>query len=391
MSLNRYLTRYKAVIFSVAVAVMFTLAGCGGKTKQEGATKSGAKGGGQTRVQPVEVAKIQRRDLVETLNLVGSLAANETAQIRAEIAGQIREVLFDEGQFVKQGQLLVRVDDAELRAQLAQSEAKRALASQNLKRIQSLVAQQLISEADADQARSDFDAATAEAEYLRVRVSKMEIKAPFDGIAGARTVSPGDYVTASVTATAITTIDDLSRLKIEFQVPERYSLRVKPGTKFRVRARTTEGEAQADGEVYFASAIIDRTTRSTQVKGYLDQIIEGLRPGMFVNIELELSTHKNVLVVPEGAILVTASTGPQIVVVRERGGEYFADFVPVEIGLRTRGLVEINIIKEGNNKAPVDESSRVVASGVGALILYQDGRLDPRPLRKEFTLGGDEL
>ncbi|MDR0902806.1 MAG: efflux RND transporter periplasmic adaptor subunit, partial [Opitutaceae bacterium] len=209
-------------------------------------------------------------------------------------------------------------------------------------------------------------------------------KAPFDGIAGARTVSPGDYVTATVTAAPITTIDDLSRLKIEFQVPERYSLRVKPGTKFHVRARTPDGEAAAHGEVYFASAIIDRATRSIQVKGYMDDAPAGFRPGMFANVELELSTRAGVLTVPEGSILVTSEGGSQIVVVRERDGDKLADFIPVDLGMRARGLVEITPRKPG-----VGEGMSVVASGVGALILYQDGKLNPRPLRKEFSIGGD--
>lgn len=377
----------KKILICLAGVSALMLAGCG-KGAPASPNKSSGKTSAASRVQPVEVVNIQRRDLVETLNLVGSLAPNETAQIRAEIAGQIREVLFDEGQQVKSGQILVRVDDAELRAQLAQAEAKLALASQNLKRTQSLTSQQFISEADADKTRSDFDAAAAEVELLRVRLAKMLIKAPFDGIAGARTVSPGDFVNVSMTATAITTIDDLSRLKIEFQVPERFVSRVKPGTRFKVRARTPSGEASTTGQVYFASAMIDRATRSTQVKGYLDDLPEGFSPGMFANVELELATHKDVLVVPEGAILVTSVGGTQIVVAREKDGAHFADFVAVDIGMRTRGLVEISPANNSKS-APIDENSLVVASGVGALILYQDGKVEPRPLRKEFALGGE--
>ncbi len=390
MTLHDHSVFTKRILPCLAAASALALAGCGASVETQPGKdgKKGGKGGAGGRVQPVEVVNIQRRDLIENLNLVGSLAPNETAQIRAEIAGQIREVLFEEGQQVKKGQLLVRVDDSELRAQLAQAEAKLALATQNLKRIQSLTSQQFISEAEADQTRSAYDAAVAEAEYLRVRVAKMEIKAPFDGVAGARTVSPGDFVNVSMTATAITTIDDLSRFKIEFQVPERFVSRVKPGTRFKVRARTPNGEVETSGEVYFASAIIDRATRSTQVKGYLNDVPEGFRPGMFANIELELSVHKNVLVVPEGSILVTAGGGTQIVAVRERGKEYYADFVGVDLGMRTRGLVEITPAAGAN--ASFDENTRVVASGVGALILYQDGKVEPRALRKEFAIGGGE-
>ncbi|MDR1010526.1 MAG: efflux RND transporter periplasmic adaptor subunit [Opitutaceae bacterium] len=415
MTLPDHFVLTKKTLLCLAAASALILAGCDAGAENK-AGKSGKKGGsggggGDTRPQPVEVVNIERRDLIETLNLVGSLAPNETAQIRAEIAGQVREVLFDEGQQVKQGQLLMRVDDSELRAQLAQADAKLALATQNLKRIQSLTSQQFISEAEADQTLSNYDAAVAEAEYLRVRLAKMEIKAPFDGIAGARTVSPGDYVTATVTATPITTIDDLSRLKIEFQVPERFVARVKPGTRFKVRARTPDGEAETTGEVYFASVIIDRATRSVQVKGYVDDAPAWFRPGMFANVELELATRAGVLTVPEGAILITTEGGAQIVIARERDGGYFADFMPIEMGMRERGLVEITPRKKiapttaatatddaataiaaapGAAAATLEAGLKVVASGVGALILYQDGKLEPRALRKEFALGGTE-
>ncbi|MDR2675515.1 MAG: efflux RND transporter periplasmic adaptor subunit [Opitutaceae bacterium] len=385
-----------ALAAGIGAFVLLASAGC---------EKKSAKGPGEApppgaRAQPVEVVAIEKRDLVETLQLVGSLAPNETAQIRAEIAGQVREVLFDEGQPVKKGQILLRIDDSELRAQLAQAEARFELATQNLRRTENLITQQFISQADADQTRSDYNAAKAELQLLRVRLDKMEIKAPFDGIAGARTVSPGDYVTATVTATPITTIDDLSRLKIEFQVPERYSLRVRHGTRFHVRARTPDGEDSAGGEVYFASVIIDRATRSVQVKGYVDNAPVWFRPGMFANVELELATHAGVLTVPEGAILITTEGGAQIVIARERDGGFFADFIPIEMGMRERGLVEISprkkITPAAAGAAPpapapaLEAGLQVVASGVGALILYQDGKLEPRPLRKEFALGGNE-
>lgn len=329
--------------------------------------------------QPVEVSAIARRDLVEALSLVGSLAPNETAQIRAEISGQVRSVQFNEGERVTKGQVLLRIDDAELRAQLAQAEAGYRLAELNLKRSEDLTQARSMSQAEADRVRSEYSSAEAELQLLRVRLAKMEIKAPFDGIAGARTVSPGDYVTA---ATAITTIDDLSRLKVDFQVPERFSERVKPGSAFTLLAQTPAGEVRTAGEVYFVSSVIDRATRSSQVKGYLATETPGLKPGMFANIEIVLQVRRGVFAVPEGAIL-TASTGSQLIVVREKDGEKVAAFVPVQLGLRERGLVEVTPV----NAADLTEGQTVVASGVGALVIYPGAKLEPRPLRAEFRIG----
>lgn len=348
------------------------LAGCGQKAASSAVPSTAA-------VQPVEVAGVVKRDLAETLSLVGSLAPNETAQIRAEISGQVRAVLFEEGQHVTKDQVLLRVDDAELRAQLAQAEARFRLAELNLKRSEDLTQARSMSQAEADRMRSDFASAEAELQLLRVRLAKTEIKAPFEGIVGARTISPGDYVTA---ATVITTLDDLSRLKIDFQVPERFADRVKPGSTFSVRTQTPTGEIRSPGSVYFTSSVIDRATRSSQVKGYVGGNVAGLKPGMFANIDLVLQVRAGVLTVPEGAILTTPA-GPQLVAVKDKDGGKVADFVKVKLGLRERGLVEVSAVAPG----VLAEQQPVVASGVGALILFPGARLEPRPLREEFRLG----
>lgn len=359
-----------------ALAVALFLSGCGEKPASTAATAGRAAG---AQKQPVEVVKISRRDLVESLSLVGSLAPNETAQIRAEISGQVRSVNFFEGEHVSGGHVLVRIADDELRAQLGQAEARYGLAELNLKRSEDLAQARSMSQAELDRVRSEHATVEAELRLLRVRLDKLEIKAPFDGIVGARTISPGDYITA---ATVITTLDDLSRLKIEFQVPERFVERVKPGSSFTMRAQTPRGEARAPGEVYFVSSIIDRSTRSSQVKGFLDAAVVGLKPGMFANIEIVLQVRRGALTVPEGSILATAR-GAQVIVVREQGADKVAHFVSVQLGLREKGLVEISPSKEGE----LEEGQEIVASGVGALILYPGAKLEPRPLRAEFRIG----
>jgi membrane fusion protein (multidrug efflux system) len=328
--------------------------------------------------QPVEVTEVVRRDLAESISLVGSLAPNETAQIRAEISGQVRSVQFNEGEHVAKGQILLKIDDSELRAQLSQAEARFNLTELSLKRSENLTEARSMSQAEADRSRSEYSSAEAELQLLRIRLAKMEIKAPFEGIVGARTISPGDYVTA---ATVITVLDDLSRLKIEFQVPERFASRIKPGSAFFVRAQTPTGETRTSGEVYFVSSVIDRTTRSTQVKGYMSGEATTLQPGMFANITIVLQVHTGVLTVPEGAILTTPA-GTQVIAVREKSGENVAEFVPVQLGLREKGLVEITPLKGG-----LAEKQKVVASGVGALVLYPGAKLEPRPLRAEFRVG----
>ena len=330
-------------------------------------------------VQPVEVVPVIRRDLTETLSLVGSVAPNESARMRAEVAGLVRAILFDEGQKVTKGQTLLTIDDTELVAQSTQAEEAFKLADINLQRSVTLLGAQNTTQAAHDRTISEFNTAKAQLTMLRNRLEKTQIKAPFDGLVGARTISPGDYVTNQ---TAITTIDDLSRLKLDFQVPERFLRRVKEGTTFLVRSRSMDSEKAVSGVVYFVSSVINPDTRSSEVKGYLTNPPTDLKPGMFANVELVLAVHKAVLTVPEGSIF-NSSKGPQIVVLRTgSGAEPTADFVPVVLGLRSKGFVEVEPVK----KDTALEKESVVASGVGALILFQGAKLAPRPLRKEFRV-----
>lgn len=353
-------------------------------TKSGGVSKTGGgpgpRGGAMTK-QPVEVTPLVRRDLEETLRVVGSLAANETATIRPEMSGLIREIHFQEGRRVKKGDLLVKLDDAELRAQLTQSEARFELAKLNLARAENLRATQSNTAADVDRARSEFTAAQADLDLLKVRLARTEIRAPFEGVAEARTLSPGDYVTNQ---SIITTINDLSRMKVEFQVPERYLSKVRRGTAFSVKSTTVETAAAIDGEVYFVNSVINRETRSSEVKGFLNSPPPVLKAGMFALIEIVLEVRKGALVAPEGAIMVD-QRGPQVVTVVEQKGEQIAAPMPVVLGLRSRGLVEVRPVK-----GQFADNQLIVAAGVGQLPLFPGARLEPRPLRAEFQLTESE-
>ena len=347
----------------------------GGKKGGEGGGRSGRGGRGSGQKQSVEVIAISRRDLSESLRVVGSLAANETATIRPEMNGLIRSIHFEEGRRVKKGDLLVTIDNSELQAQLAQSRSRHELAKLNLARAENLRQTQSNTAADVDRARSEFSAAEADIELLKVRLARTEVRAPFDGVVEARTLSPGDYIN---TQSVITTINDLSRLKVEFQVPERYIGKVRQGTQFTVKSTTADQEAGADGEVYFVNSVIDRNTRSSEVKGFLTKAPPTVKAGMFAVIEIVLDVRKGALTVPEGAVFVD-QRGPQLVTVVNEADGKVAAFVPVRLGLRTKGVVEVSAIK-----GELTEKQEVVAAGVGSLALFPGAKLDPRPLRAEF-------
>jgi membrane fusion protein (multidrug efflux system) len=350
------------------VALLLAGAGCAGKKAEAKRVAAAAS------VTPVEVMPIERRDVVESLSLVGSVAANESAQVRAEIAGIVREVALEEGKPVKKGQLLVKIEDAEIAAQAEEAESTYQLAILNLRRSESLAKTSSVTQADRDRSEAEARSARARLALQKSRLEKTEIRAPFDGLVGERTISPGDFVSNQ---SVIASVDDLSRLKIEFEVPERFVRKVRVGTRFAVR---TESGTEVPGEVYFVSSAISRETRSSLVKGYLTSPPSELKPGMFANVDLVLEVHKNVMVVPEGSILMTPS-GPQVVLVRDRGSDHLANIVRIQIGLRSKGMVELIPLGE-----KLRENEVVVASGVGAIQLFQDAKLDPRPLRKELRV-----
>jgi membrane fusion protein (multidrug efflux system) len=351
----------------------------GGAAGAAGGRGGGRGGRGGNTVQPVEVVKLTRADLIDSVTIVGSVAANESSTIRPEVGGTIREIYFNEGQAVRKGDVLLRLDDSELRAQYNQASAAFDLAKVNLSRTEMLAKTNTASPAELDKSQADFASAQANLEVLRVRLARTEVRAPFDGVMNSRTLSPGDLVT---TQSVISTIDDLSRLKVDFQVAERYQDKVKIGNTFTLHATAGSSVLEGKGEVYFVSSTIDRNSRSVQVKGLLAPNQLPFRPGMFGTIDLILEVRNGVLTVPEGAILATA-TGVQVVSVVTRDGQSVARFVNVKVGLRTRGLAEIIPLREGD----LVEGQSIVASGVGGLQLFDGGRLEPRPLNSAFSTG----
>lgn len=325
-----------------------------------------AAAGPPEKVQSVEVMKIDTMTLRKKVGLVGSIAANESAELRAEIPGVITAIEFEEGSKVSKGDVLARLDVRELNAQIAETRAQFELAKSKLDRNRKLLSDQAVSQLEFDAAQAEFTRLKAALQVLDVRIKKSTIIAPFDGVAGSRTVSVGDYVSSS---TVITTIDDLSRVKVEMDVPERYLTYLQKDTTFDLRTATLE--KPVTGKVYFVSSSIDPTTRATLVKGYVENPPASMRPGMFANINLILETVENALVVPETAVLNSAK-GSVLIMPKEKDGVTVATFVPVKLGLRIPGYVQVSPVGP-----PVKKGDTIVSSGVGGLILYPGLKLKP--------------
>jgi membrane fusion protein (multidrug efflux system) len=347
----------KTFLLLVPAALGIAMVSC----KREAAPATAAPPPGQAP-QPVETMPVEARRLQETISLVGTIAANESAELRPEIPGTITEIPFQEGTTVKKGEILVRLDTRELEAQLEETRASFELATRTLERTRTLAAENAVSRLELDTATAAHARLRSAIDLLEVRIDKSTLTAPFDGITGARIHSVGDFLTPQ---SVVTTIDDLSRLKVEMEVPERYLPLLQPGAGFRIATATSASNAEVSGEVYFVSPRIDATTRSTQVKGYVLDPPPFLKPGMFANITLILRTVEDALVVPETAILSTARGTVVITPETNDKGQMVAAFVPVKTGIRQPGIVQISPIGP-----PITVGQPVVSSGVGGLILF---------------------
>jgi len=352
------------------------LASCGKKEQ------SAAQGGMPPR--NVETTTVGRATMQDVLSLVGSVEANESAEISAEIGGIVESISFEEGQAVKAGDVLATIDQREFKALLAETQSRLELAKITRDRLTRLIESNSVPQAEVDQALSEVSVLEAALDLLRVRLSKTEIRAPFDGVVGARAVSPGDYVDPSKT---LTTVVDTSKLKIDFLVPERYYRMLKPGGKIAVRSATSNGKALS-GTVYFVSSVIDRDTRAAQVKAWIEGDTAGLYPGMFTNVDLILEVRENVLTVPEQALLADPR-GDSLIVLGPAGenGAHPITISPVRAGLRELGVVEITPIQPD----VVDEGTQIVAAGVGGIPLFPGMSVMPVPMRPAPAKTGSNL
>jgi membrane fusion protein (multidrug efflux system) len=270
------------------------------------------------------------RDVVRT---VGTLAANESVELVAELSRRLVEVSVTEGSLVEEGALLFKLDDADLKAELAELSARRRLAARTHERQKQLVAmdQKALSQQAYDQATSELEAVDAEIEALRVTLAKTELRAPFRARAGLRHVSEGAWVTPE---TPLIALQDTSRIKIDFSLPERHAAAVAVGQKFTfsVAARA----APVEGSVLAIEPAIDAPTRSLRVRGIAENPDGGLLPGAFVSVEIPVEQATAGVLVPAQALIPSVS-GQAVYVLRD--GK--AELREVEIGLRTPESVEV--------------------------------------------------
>ncbi len=337
--------KYQVTIY---VAALVALLGC--QSAESANANGGGDGGNAFPPMPVEVAVARVDTVVDGINATGEIEAVQYIELRPEIEGRLVEIVVREGTEVASGTALFKVDDAELKAQVARLEAERDLAEQALRRTRELLERNASSTADLEQAEANARSARAQLELQQVRLERTVVRAPFTGLVGQRFVSLGDYVT---TATRLTTLQTVDPQRAAFQVPERYADRLRRGQQVRFRVAAAV-DREFVGTVDFVDPVVRLPARTITVKARVRNPRRELKPGMFIEARLATDVRIDAVVVPEDAILPLQ--GADFVWVVQDGK---ATRREVEIGVRTPGFVEI--------KSGVSAGEQVVVGGVERL------------------------
>lgn len=313
--------KIKLLILSVAF-----LSACSGDKKQM--KQDAAKGMNAPQIANYIVLK--DTSLKEVIQITGTIQAEESVDLRAEMSGKITKVLFKEGSTVKQGDVLVKINDEELKAQYNRANARLKLAQEQEYRQKVLLNKEAISQQEYDIVNTELQSMKAEAELLKAQLAKTEIKAPFTGHLGLRMISVGDYISPTSTITKIVKDD---QVKITFSIPEKYASHMKPNAEI---VFSTDGNAKKyKASVYALEPSIDENTRTLSIRA-IAKNDGSLISGSFCKVELEMSEIQNAILVPNESLIPILKGKKVFIAKNGKAAE-----VIVKTGLRTDRFVQI--------------------------------------------------
>ena len=303
------------------------------------------------RAAGVEVAKVEKIALQDDAQSVGSLRSRQSVMMRPEVAGRVSALGFGDGTRVRKGQMLVQLDDILQRAELRQAQAQLSIAQAALKRNQELVAQNFVAQRVLDESQANMQVVEAQQALAQAKLSRMAIRAPFNGTVGLRVVNLGDYVKDGAD---LVNLEDTSSMYVDFRLPEHYQGKLKlqqtvelaldaiPGQRFKARVQAIDPLLDVNGRSVGVRAVVSNTSGESTP----------LRPGMFARVTTIFSVNEAALVVPEEAIVpqggrqfVIRVVDPLVLPVAPKSLPPESKFVSmrqeVKLGVRRQGKVEI--------------------------------------------------
>ena len=319
---------------------------------------------------PVIVAEARLEAFADPVEALGTLKALESVNLTANVTETVSALHFDDGQRVAAGEVLVEMTSAEEHALLVEGQARVAEAERQFDRVKALVTQRAASESLLDERRRDLDAARAQLVAIESRLEDRLIKAPFAGVIGLRNISPGALVRPG---DLIATLDDDSRMKLDFALPSRYLPDLQPGLVIQARTQAL-GERVFTGAIAAIDSRVDPVTRAVQVRALLPNPDRDLKPGLLMQVEVPRNPRQS-LAIPEAALLqrgkdhrvLVVGTGDQV---EERR---------VVIGARRPGKVEVTtgltagerVVTHGTDKVRPGQVVRVLAVDDGSRSLKE--------------------
>ena len=304
----------------IAPLIALGLAGCGGQKEKK-----------PRAVPLVEVQPVAVQAFTDNVEAVGTALANEQVVLSAPVTERITALNFADGGYVAKGQVIATLAVGQERAELASAEASALQANQQLQRIQALKTRGFATGATLEQQTALANAARANADLARASIGDRIIRAPFAGWVSLRTVSPGAIVTAG---TAIATVSDISRIKLDFTIPEPRLSLVREGMPIRAVSAAWP-DRPFNGTIATIDPVIDPATRAIRVRAILPNPDKALKPGMLLTVSI-LSRQRQSLAVPELALVGDGEE--RFVFLLE---DHTAKRVKVDTGIRQNGLVEI--------------------------------------------------
>ena len=283
-------------------------------------------------VIPVKAHVVTLETLGNSVFTTGTILANEEVELRSEISGKIIKILFKEGSFVNKGDLLIKINDADLQAQLRRAESKVKLSEEKETRQRQLRDGNLISQEEYDNTVSELNVNQADYDLIKAQIDKTEIRAPFGGIVGLRSVSEGSYVT---TSTVMARLQNFNSIKVDFSIPERYSASVKTGDELEFKISGSNKIFKA--KVYAIEPKIDPGTRTLQIRAICSSAYKELIPGAFANVELGLKQTSDAILIPTVSI-VPELKGQKVYLYKS------GVVIPQDVELGTREETRVQVI-----------------------------------------------
>jgi len=303
----------------------------GGRPIAGGGAGFGAAGRPQAQLPLVTVGLARRDQIYDVVEALGTAQANESVTLTAKVTDSVRRVNFEDGDYVQAGAVLIELTNQEEEALLAEARANLDDAESQLRRLEDLSARGLTAASELDVARSRAGAQQARLNSIVARLRDRLIQAPFSGLLGFRQVSPGTMLSPN---TAITSIDDISTIKLDFTVPETAVGTMTPGAKVIAKS-VSFPEREFEGTVRTVGSRVDPVTRAITIRAHIENTDRALRPGMLLTVAV-VTAERTALVVPEGSVFQ----------VQNRAYVYSVDGDTVhqqqiEVGGRRFGVVEV--------------------------------------------------